>query len=302
MINDIDLTPTCTLEKISGRAGVLQVRAWGEEEGAKATLLLVHGLGAHSAWFEAMGRLLAGQGFRVYAYDQKGFGSRSMEELHSYKEWIEDLKGVVAELKKCSAPSQDGSSRPFFLMGNSMGALVVMAAAQEMQSVDGIVIFSPGFEGFPGTFTLPYKVKAVLSALLAPSKDVHLPYTMDLVTRDLSVRKYLANDEIKKMAVPGRMLTELLKLSNTVVASLKAVNVPVLMFTAGVEKIVNNVVNMRLFEKLQAPSKEHIHMTEAWHDLMFDPLVDEVADRSASWIRSKIGGEKETCLSSPESK
>lgn len=302
MINDIDLTPTCTLENISVPAGVLQVRAWGGEQEAKATLLLVHGLGAHSAWFEAMGRLLAGYGFRVYAYDQKGFGSRAKEELHSYKEWIDDLKDVVSQLKKTNVPSRDGASRPLFLMGNSMGALVVMAAAQRMQGVDGIVIFSPGFEGFPGTFTIPYKIKAVLSALLAPSKEVRLPYEMDLVTRDLSVRKYLRDDEIKKMAVPGRMLTELLKLSNTVVASLKAVNVPVLMFTAGVEKIVNNVVNLRLFEKLEAPSKEHIHMAEAWHDLMFDPLVDEVADRSASWIQSKIGGEKKTCLSSPESK
>jgi alpha-beta hydrolase superfamily lysophospholipase len=295
MINDIDLTPTCTFLKVPGKAGDLQVRAWGDEKTATATVLLVHGLGAHSAWFEAMARQLASHGFRVFAYDQKGFGSRGNEPLISYKEWIDDLTAVVAELKQiCLA-----GDRPFFLMGNSMGALVVMAAAQQIQ-VDGIVIYSPGFEGFPGTFTLSYKLKAIFSALCAPLKEVRLPYSMDLVTRDLSVRKYLANDEIKKMAVPGRMLTELLKLSNTVVASLKTVNVPVLMFTAGVEKIVNNAVNVRLFAKLQAPSKDHIHMNEAWHDLMFDPQVDEVASRSASWIQSKIGEIKKTCLSSPE--
>ena len=299
MINDIDLTPTCTFLKVSAKSGDIQVRTWGAEAGSKATVLLIHGLGAHSAWFEAMARLLAEQGFLVFAYDQKGFGSRGNEELTSYKEWIDDLVDMVAELKKATESSE--GARPFFLMGNSMGALVVMAATQQIQ-VDGIVIFSPGFEGCPETFTLPYKIKAIFSALLAPSKPVKLPYSMDIVTRDLSVRKYLASDNAKKMAVPGRMLTELLKLSNLVVASLKTVNVPVLMFTAGVEKIVNNEVNLRLFKKLQAPSKEHIHMTEAWHDLMFDPLVDEVANRSTSWVQSKLIELKKSCLSSPESK
>lgn len=299
MITDIDLTPTCTFLEIPGKDGVLKLRMWGDKPDVSANVLLVHGLGAHSAWFEAMARLLAGHGLRVFAFDQKGFGARGGESLNSYKEWTGDLVALVAQLK--ALPEFEGSRLPFVLMGNSMGALVVMAAAQEIQ-VDGLVIFSPGFEGYPGTFTLSYKLKTIFSALCAPSREIQLPYQMDLVTRDLSVRKYLENDEIKKMAVPGRMLTELLKLSTLVVASLKTVNVPVLMFTAGVEKIVDNVVNLRLFDKLQAPSKEHVHMDEAWHDLMFDPQVDEVAVRSASWIQSKIGEGKKTCLSSPEAK
>ena len=280
MISDIDLTPTCTILKMPVGAGQFQLRRWGDPEKARSVALLVHGLGAHSAWFEAIARLLTERGLVVFAYDQKGFGSRGSENVHSYMEWVDDLAAVVKILRA------DHAGKPFFLMGNSMGALVVMATIQ-MVKVDGIVIFSPGFEGYPATFTLPYKIRAILSSLLAPDRAVSLPYDVDLVTRDEGVRKWLRADELKKMAVPGRMLSELLKLSNRVIASLKSVGVPVLMFTAGVEKIVNNEVNLALYARLQAPTKEHIHMHDSWHDLMFDPDLDQVADACVAWVNAR---------------
>lgn len=281
MINEIDLTPTCSLIELPGHSDILKIRSWGDESSATAIALLVHGLGAHSAWFEGMARLLAERGMLVFAYDQKGFGSRGNLPLHSYKDWVYDLSGAVKVL------AEKHPDKPFFLMGNSMGALVVMAASK-LVKVDGIVIFSPGFEGFPGTFTLPYKIRALFSALWAPDREVILPYGFDIVTRDLAVRKWLELDPDKKTAVPGRMLSELLKLSNSVVSSLSSVNVPVLMFTAGVEKIVNNKVNLRLYGRLRAPSKEHVHLADAWHDLMFDPLIDEVANKSVEWAKSIV--------------
>lgn len=285
MIKDIDLTPSCSFLDLAGRDATWRLRVWGDPERAQASVLLVHGLGAQSAWFEAMARQLVLQGLLVYAYDQRGFGTRGGEAVLSYTDWIDDLAFLVKKLRE----SQSEQGRPFVLLGNSMGALVAMAALQGL-SVDGIVICSPGFEGNNEIFTIPYRIKSIISAIFAPDKDIKLPYRVDLVTRDLSVRAWLDNDHEKKMAVPGRMLFELLKLSK--LSNLKTVNVPVLMFTAGVERIVDNQVNKRIFAKLQAPAKQHIHMAEAWHDLMFDPQVDEVAEQTVSWIRSLKGSGK----------
>ena len=238
--------------------------------------LLVHGLGAHSAWFEAAARELVKQGFFVIAYDQCGFGSRRNVPFKSYKQWINDLSTVVAFTRA----TYEGL--PLLLMGNSMGALVVMAASRQVD-VDGLVIFSPGFDGHPDAFSLGYKLKSILSAVVLPQREIELPYGFEIVSRAESVRTWLESDPQKRAAVPGSMLVQLLLLSQNVLANLKQVNAPLLMITAGKERVVNNEVNLRLFNRLVAPQKKHICMQESWHDLMFDPVVDEVAAEIAGW-------------------
>lgn len=277
MISSLVLNPSCKFEEIGIGNEKFKVRTWGNAEAASAVALLVHGLGAHSGWFEAAAKELASRKFFVIAYDQKGFGSRSDKNLQSYKDWISDLVALVSSIKKTH------SQLPFYLMGNSMGGLVVMASSAMVQP-DGIVIFSPGFDGHPKTFSLQYKIRSIVSALLSPQKEVALPYGFEIVTRAKDVLNWLETDTCKKVAVPGYMLFELLKLSNYVLANLKSVHIPLLMITAGQEKVVNNQVNERLFKRLQAPFKKHVHMEEAWHDLMFDPQIDEVADEIKKWI------------------
>ncbi len=279
MINDIQLDPSCAFVDIPLQGESIRFRQWGSVQGARAVLLLVHGLGAHGAWFEGAARELMKRGYLVLAYDQRGFGDRAALPLNSYNEWIGDLVSIVKHFR------QSFNQLPLFLLGNSMGALVVMGASKSLD-VDGIVICSPGFDGHPQAFSTSYKLNAIFSALFAPKRIVNLPYNLDRVTRVEAVRSFISNDPLKKMAVPGSMLLQLLKLSKSVLASLKQVHVPVLMITAGQEKVVDNVVNLKVFQRLSAPSKKHIEITEGWHDLMFDPLVDEVADEILNWQAS----------------
>ncbi|MBX9686364.1 MAG: lysophospholipase [Candidatus Obscuribacterales bacterium] len=281
MIEQIDLNPSCNFLEAPLSGETIKLRSWGQFQGAQGVALLVHGLGAHSAWFEAEARELAKRGFFVLAYDHCGFGNRRRRPFKSYKQWIDDLAAVLAFV------SAKFTGLPLYLMGNSMGALVVMATSQIVK-VSGIVIFSPGFDGHPKAFTPAYKISSVLSAIFAPQRPVSLPYGFELVSRDSSVREWLEKDEEKRVAVPGSMLFELLKLSQHVLANLKATAVPVLMITAGQDRIVNNELNGKLFARLNAPSKKHVHLPEAWHDLMFDPQLDEVADEISLW-HSELG-------------
>jgi acylglycerol lipase len=276
MLTDIQLNPTCAFLPFAFAGETCQLRKWGKREGARALVLLVHGLGAESAWFEAAARELACRGFLVFAYDQRGFGSRSATILRSYKEWLEDLLLLARHLRATHA------NLPVYVLGNSMGALVVMAAAASLD-LDGIIISSPGFDGDPHAFTFFYKLKAVVTALLAPGAQVALPYSLEIVARHQSVKKWLAENAPAKPTVPGSMLFELSKLSSQVLAGLKTVKAPLLMFTAGQDRVVNNSVSEKVFEALAAPSKKHICLEEAWHDLMFDPLVDEIAGEIVFW-------------------
>jgi acylglycerol lipase len=278
VIKEINLTPTSTTFDIPRKDGsVIPARSWGAPADCKAVALLVHGLGAHSGWFEAFGRQLKVR--RVYAvsFDHVGFGKQKTRSFSGYTDWLDDLIQVFDHLR-ASNPN-----KPIYLMGNSMGALLSLVSTEHIEP-DGLVLLSPGFDGCPQTFTTIYRVMTVIKAILKPEAEVALPYNAELVSRDVATRTWITNDPEGRFKVPGKMLLALLKLSNAVKHKARTVRMPVLMITAGLDRIVNNPVNVAFFEKLSAPSKKAKIFDEAFHDLMFDPVIDEVADEVVHWM------------------
>lgn len=239
--------------------------------------LLVHGLGAHSGWFEAFARQLKVRRIFAVSYDHVGFGKRRQEAFTSYTQWLDDLVRVFDYLK------QTYTGKPVYVIGNSMGGLLSLVAAQYFQA-DGLVLLSPGFDGAPETFTWYYRAITILKAVVRPEMEVILPYDATLVTRDEGARAFINADEEGRFRVPGKYLLQLLHLSNAVKRTAHTVNAPVLMLTAGKDRIVHHKVNLRFFDKLTAPAKRHKHFADAWHDLMFDPQVDEVAEDVVEWM------------------
>jgi alpha-beta hydrolase superfamily lysophospholipase len=284
---DINLTPTASFVGISRRSKPahggsalttpIPARTWGLSSDCRAAALLVHGLGAHSGWYEALGRRLKVRGIFALAYDQVGFGKRAGEELLMKQQWLDDLKDAYEHLQETVG------DKPIFIIGNSMGALVALKAVGITKPA-GLVMFSPGFDGHPGTFSLPYKAKTLFTALLKPDSPVTLPYTVEAIARDPMVRGWITNDVDCRMTMPARTLLELLKLTEESKISGRKLNVPTLMFTAGQEKIVNNAIAEDVFARIPSTRKKKHHFPEAFHDLMFDPVLDELVDILGTWM------------------
>ena len=283
MISEINLTPTSLLSELNLGGEPIPLRSWGNAKDCKAVAILVHGLGAHSGWFEALGRQLKIRHYYAVSYDLLGFGKRRQETFFSYTQWLDDLVRVFDYVKNAHP------NKPVYLMGNSMGGLLSLASTEFIQP-DGLVLFSPGFEGYPATFTKFYRLSTIIKALVKPDMEVDLPYGCDLVTREVPVRNWIENDPERRFRLPGKMLLQLLKLKNIVLNNHKSINCPVLMMTAGKDKIVCNTVNQSFFARLHAPAKRSRQFEDAWHDLMFDPVIDEVADEIDEWIERGEGG------------
>ena len=166
-----------------------------------------------------------------------------------------------------------------------MGALIALkAVASHNPNVHGLVMFSPGFNGHPSTFKTSYRLRALLTALLKPDAEIPLPYSTDQVTRVESVRNWLSNDPERRFVLPARMYFELLKLTLQLTYSAQKVTCPVLMMSAGVDNIVDTATGHHIFERIESPSKKELLYQDAWHDLMFDPVLDELADDLVLWI------------------
>jgi alpha-beta hydrolase superfamily lysophospholipase len=299
MVVDINLTPTASHIQIARTLGSaesgspelakpLPARTWGTATECAAGAILVHGLGAHSGWFEALGRRLRIRRIYSIAYDQVGFGKRKEESFTSYTQWLEDLETAYNYARETIG------DKPLFIMGNSMGAVVsVRALSDHRVEPAGLVMFSPGFDGHPDIFTLPFRIKALWQAFTDPESEVILPYSPELVTRDLNVRNWILNDPERRFTVPARMLLELLKVTNDLGKRSRQINCPVLMLNAGIEKIVNPRTSEKLFNGLTCDKEKYLY-AEAWHDLMFDPIIDEMCDQLTKWIAqtSKVSTKK----------
>ena len=103
---------------IESKAGSVHVRDWG---GSGAPILLLHGMAAHTHWWDDVVPLWSGK-LRAAALDFRGHGDsdRSLDGAYSADLWIEDIETARKAL---------GWER-FILCGHSMGARIALTYAQ----------------------------------------------------------------------------------------------------------------------------------------------------------------------------
>ena len=113
------------LSKAMGVAALGRIRVPGceliyDELGTGEPLVLVHGTGAQaSTWRGVVGDLAAG-GYRVIAYDRRGFGRSTHRPVRDYRVHVADLAAVI-----------EGVGAPAHVLGWSSGGNTALALAVE---------------------------------------------------------------------------------------------------------------------------------------------------------------------------
>jgi len=116
----------------------LPLRHWGDMEHPRALVLALHGFNDYGNAFAGLGPYLATRGILTYAYDQRGFGATAQRGRWGGEErMIGDLQTLM-QLLRTRHPGV-----PMFLLGESMGGAVVIAAAAARQRVDGVILVAP---------------------------------------------------------------------------------------------------------------------------------------------------------------
>ncbi len=95
----------------------------------RAALLLVHGIGEHSARYGHVISALNVRGYSVFAYDQRGHGKSGGQRVSfDTSDVLPDDLAVVRE-----HIDADVGGLPLFVYGHSMGSLVALAYALDHQ-------------------------------------------------------------------------------------------------------------------------------------------------------------------------
>jgi acylglycerol lipase len=105
-----------------------------------AVIIGVHGFNDYSYFFQQPAEYFSNQGIACFAYDQRGFGAAPQRGFWAGREaYTIDLQSFIRLVK------QRYPDVPIYLLGESMGGAVVIAAIRDARipPVDGIILAVP---------------------------------------------------------------------------------------------------------------------------------------------------------------
>jgi alpha-beta hydrolase superfamily lysophospholipase len=150
-------TPAFTDKAFHTADGVdLPMKTWLPwDRPIEASIVGLHGFNDYNRAFDPPGKGMARRGFVLYAFDQRGFGGAPQRGIWAGSDqMIQDL-AAAARLAKKAHPD-----KPVYLLGESMGAAVILAAVAQHADmpVDGIILAAPAIWGWQTQSPLNRKI------------------------------------------------------------------------------------------------------------------------------------------------
>lgn len=102
------------------------VRKWVQTGSApQAVVLVIHGAAEHSARYDRLARILAGQGYAVYAPDHRGHGQTAANLENAGWAGPDGWSGILNDIHQLAGQAaSENPGLPVFILGHSMGSFL----------------------------------------------------------------------------------------------------------------------------------------------------------------------------------
>lgn len=251
-------------------------------DGAKAAVIAVHGFNDYRRAFADFGPYLAGRGFVVYAYDQRGFGETAP---HGYWAGTDALVGDLGEFVELIRHRHPGT--PIYLLGESMGAAVALTALARgrCKGVSGAILVAPAVWG-GDTFNGFYRAALWLGAHLLPGVRVTGRNLNIVVTDNRRVIQQLRADPlvIKKTRIDA--LYGMVGLMDAAVAAVGNTRVPLLVLYGERDEVIPGRALCELSARLGDRATVQLY-PDGYHLLLRDVKARAVWYDIAAWLAGK---------------
>lgn len=201
----------------------IYLQTWLPDSAVRAAVVIVHGLGEHSARYRHVAERLVQSGCAVYARDHRGHGKSegSRAVFDRFANAVDDI-GQVVELAR-----RELRGKPVFMLGHSMGgALALSYTLQHAATLKGLILSGPAvaLDGAP-----PHRrhLSKFLSVIAPRAGLFAIPPST--VSRDESVVSDYASDPLNHHGkVPARTLAEIVTFVEWLPAAAPGIKLPLL--------------------------------------------------------------------------
>ncbi|HEO72696.1 MAG TPA: alpha/beta hydrolase [Candidatus Hydrogenedentes bacterium] len=259
-------------------------RRWDAETDAAAHVVLVHGYGEHCSRYAHVGAAFGARGLTVHTYDQRGFGRSPGKRAYiaDFDLLLSDLDVFIEHVR----PSFAG--KPWFLMGHSMGGLVVARYAQTRGlDAQGLVFWSP-FLGFTDDVSPLLLRVAALLGVIAPWLPVGAVDNAGL-SRDPAIVEAANNDAL---AFHGRTVartgSQFYKAITAAHAGASRITLPAYLTHGSADSIVPKEGTRRLHDALGSADKTLVVYEEGYHELWNDLEKEKVIEATIDWMHAHV--------------
>lgn len=271
--------------KFTGYGGLeLYYQSWQPDTAAKAVIALIHGLGEHSGRYPHVVNHLVPRGYAIYGFDHRGHGRSAQKLCAHVNQWGEYRGDVHAFLRFVREQTPD---RPLFLMGHSMGGLIVLNyALYHPEDLQGVIASAPAVGAVDASPLLIF-IGRILSKL---KPDICLDTGLDVnaISRDpAEVRAYM-EDPLVSSKVSARWSTEFM---NTIAWTREhaAEFKPALLILHGeADTLVPPEGSRIFFEKVQQPDKKRIVYPGGYHENHNDVHREQITVDLERWLEAHL--------------
>lgn len=272
----------------AGEGGVkLYHQSWqsAPAQTAKASLVILHGLGSHGGLFQPLAERLVTQGYSVYALDLRGHGRSDGQRGHinRWEEYREDVHQFVNWVQ-----SQSGH-RPCYVMGNSLGAAIALDHSLIFPgAVDGLILTAPAVST-QGISPIKLQVGRFLSwvhprfSLSTGFKQKQPP------SRDPAVNDAYETDPLRHSRGTARLSTEFFQVNRHTWEHLAELELPMLILQGAADRIAPLAVAQQFFGKLVGENKRLQVYPEGYHEIWNDINREQVMDDLVAWLEAQVG-------------
>ena len=267
-----------------GAGGVRLFRQrWRPDGPARALVVNVHGLGDHSGLYPTLVEFLLARGFAVHAPDLRGNGRSPGPRayIERWDEFREDLRRFLKVVR------EEEPELPMFLLGNSLGGLIVLDfALHHPEGVRGVIAASPplGRLGVPAPLIFLGRIMSRVWPRFA------LQTGMDLtgLARDPTVVRTVLADPLFHRYGTARLSTEVVAAIARVQAGAPRLSLPVLVLHGGADRMVPPDGSRRFIGAVGASDRRLIEYPDAYHVLFADVGREQVLADLVTWIDDRL--------------
>ncbi len=252
-----------------------------------ARMVIAHGLGEHSGRYTQVIDRIVNTGISVWALDHRGHGQSGGKRGHidSIDQYINDFKKMI-DIAKTDLPS----GMKFFLLGHSMGGLIVLNFVEKhTQFADGVIASSPGLNPGMKVPVIKGAVAKILSRIW-PSLTFDNELDSTFLSHDNLMVKAYNNDPLVHRNITARWFTEFLNAMEKTKLSASSINIPVLMQVAGDDRLVDSETSRQFFESLETKDKTLFFYDRLYHEIYNEQTGDReiVLNDLINWLSDHI--------------
>jgi alpha-beta hydrolase superfamily lysophospholipase len=271
----------------------LFVRDWctdGEAD-PQGLVLVVHGVGEHCGRYEHLAQALLAGGYVVRGFDHRGHGLSGGLRGHvdGFHHYTRDLRTVLDDFR-----AAHGDAVPCFLLGHSMGGLIVLQFLQEHPDagVSGAILSNPCLEVAVDPPAL--KVGAArLLAKIVPQLRLDNELDTSLLCRDEEAVRAYEQDPLVHRKVSTRWYTSLLAAMEQVNSGGLAPTLATLWLIGARDAICAPAGSRQFAAQLSADITTLREWPEALHEVHNGPDKSEYLVAVRTWLDARTAGDSD---------